>query len=70
MIVKDPFLVFLSETKAGVRRIKGIQNKLNFTQGIIVPSGGRSGGLAMLWRERKDVHFKSYSNSHIDVEVY
>ena len=28
---KDPLFVFLSETKVGVGRIKGIQNKLNFT---------------------------------------
>ena len=70
MRTKDPLLVFLSETKAGVSRIKGIQNKLDYTQGITVPSDGRSGGLAMLWREGTDVRFKSCSNSHIDVEVY
>ena len=39
----DPVLVFLSETKEGLNRIKGIQRKLNFTQGITVPSDGRSG---------------------------
>ena len=44
----DPLLVFLSETKASKGRIKGIQNKINFTQGIVVPSDGRSGGLALL----------------------
>ena len=40
----DPTLVFLAETKAGVNRIKGVQRKLDYTQGIIVPSDGRSGG--------------------------
>ncbi|XP_030959237.1 uncharacterized protein LOC115981210 [Quercus lobata] len=67
---KKPLLVFLSETKAGMSRIKGIQNKLDYTQGITVPSDGRSGGLAMLWREGTDVRFKSCSNSHIDVEIH
>ncbi|KAK4567946.1 hypothetical protein RGQ29_003635 [Quercus rubra] len=67
---KDPLLVFLSETKAGISRIKGIHNKLDYTQGIIIPNDGRCGGLAMLWREGTGVRFKSYSNSHIDVEVY
>ena len=44
----DPVLVFLAETKASQRRIKGLQRKLGLTQGITVPSDGRSGGLAML----------------------
>ena len=65
----DPVLVFLSETKASQRRIKGLQRKLGLTQGITVQSDGRSGGLAMLWREGADVRFKSCSNSHIDVVV-
>ena len=67
---KDPPLVFLSETKTGLNRIKGIQRKLEYTQGIMVPSDGRSGGLALLWREGIDVRFKSCSNSHIDVEIH
>ena len=65
----DPLLVFLLETKAGTGRIKGIQNKINFTQGIVEPSDGRSGGLALLWREGTEVTFKSCSHSHIDVVV-
>ena len=50
-------------------RIKGIQNKINFTQGIVAPSDGRSGGLALLWREGSGVTFKSCSHSYIDVVV-
>ena len=65
----DSMLVFLSEKKVGVGRIKGIQNKLNFTQGIVVPSDGRSGGLALIWREGTEVFLKSCSHSHIDVVV-
>ena len=65
----DLMLVFLSETKVGVGRIKGIQNKLNFTQGIVVPSDGRSGGLALIWKEGIEVCLKSCSHSHIDVVV-
>ena len=66
---KDSLLVFLFETKVGVGRIKGIQNKLNFTQGIVVLSDGRSRGLALIWREGTEVCLKSYSHSHIDVVV-
>ena len=67
---KNPMLVFLVETKASTKRMKGFQNKLGFTQGIVVPSDGRSGGLALLWREGTDIRFKSCSHSHIDVVVH
>ena len=67
---KDPLLVFLLETKARVSRIKGIQNKIEFTQGIMVPSDGRSGSLALLSREGTNVRFKSYSNFHINLEIH
>lgn len=66
---KDPLLVFLSETKLGTSRIKGIQGKINFTKGIVVLSDKRSRGLALLWRESIEVNFKSCSHSHIDVVV-
>ena len=65
----DPILVFLSETKAKQSRTKGLQRKLNLTQGITVPSDGRSGGLVMMWKEGAEVCFKSCSNSHVDVVV-
>ena len=65
----EPILVFLSETKAKQSRIKGFQRKLNLTQGITVPSDGRSRGLVMMWKEGTKVCFKSCSNSHIDVVV-
>ena len=67
---KNPVLVFLVETKASIERMKGFQNKLGFTQGIVVPSNGRSGGLALLWKEGTDIRFKSCSHSHIDVVVH
>ena len=49
--------------------MKGLQQKLELTQRIVVPSDDRSGDLAMLWKEGTLVIFKSCSNSHIDVEV-
>ena len=56
---KNPTLVFLVETKAQPSRIKGLQQKLELTQGIVVPSDGRSGSLALLWKEGTMVHFKA-----------
>nr|POE46054.1 hypothetical protein CFP56_50101 [Quercus suber] len=67
---KNLVLVFLVETKANMDRMKGFQNKLGFTQGIIVSSDGRNGGLAPLWWEGRDIRFKSCSHSHIDVAVH
>ena len=67
---KNPTLVFSVKMKATTERMKGFQQKLGFTQGIIVPSDGKSGGLAMLWREGVDVRIKSCSHSYIDVVVH
>lgn len=67
---KNLDLVFLMETKASPSRIKGLQRKLEYTQGITVLCDGRSGGLVMLWCEGVDVRFKSCSHSHIDVVVH
>ena len=69
MRARDPLLVFLAKTKACISRIMGIQSKLNFTQGIVVPIDGRSSGLTLLWKEGANVNFKSCSNSYIDVVV-
>ena len=37
---------------------------------MTVLSDGRSGGLAMMWKEGSDIRFRSCSNSHIDVVVH
>ena len=66
----NPVVVFLAETKANTDRMKGFQQKIGFTQGIIVPSDGQSGGLAMLWREGTDIRFKSCLHTHFDVVVH
>ena len=67
---KKPILVFLSKTKANKSKMKGFQKKLELTQGITIPSDGKSGGLAIIKKEGTDVRLKSCSNSHIDVVVY
>ena len=45
---QNPVVVFLVKTKANTDRMKGFQQKLGFTQGIIILSDDQSGGLAML----------------------
>ena len=51
--VETPSLVFLMETKLPQKaknRMSNIKNSLGFTQGLVVPSEGKSGGLALLWK--------------------
>ena len=67
--MRDPLMVFLAETKTGESRIKGVWNKIGYTQGITVSSDRRSEGLALMWKEGTKICFKSCSNSHIDVVV-
>ena len=64
-----PLLIFFVETKAKIPVMARLQTKLDYTQGIIVPSDGKSGGLALLWKEGTNVWTQKYSNSHIDVVV-
>lgn len=47
-----------------------VRTRLNYQGMIVVEAQGRSGGLAMLWRESDHVRLRSLSQNHIDVEVH
>ena len=64
-----PILIFLVETKANIAHMSKIQTKLDYTQGIIVPSDEKNGGLALLWKEGTTIWTHKYSNSHIDIII-
>ena len=64
-----PEIVFLMETKSKVKRMEKIKNKIGFANGLIVPSRGRSGGVALLWTREVNLDINSYSGSHIDAIV-
>ena len=49
-----------------MERVKYI---LGYSNGLIVPSIGRSGGLALLWSSDTNLEIKSYSNHHIDAII-
>ncbi|XP_012851712.1 PREDICTED: uncharacterized protein LOC105971405 [Erythranthe guttata] len=70
-ILRDhrPLLVFLSETRATHQLIDKVKNKWNLN-GVSVDKIGNSGGLALMWQKDIDVRLISYSNNHIDAEVY
>ncbi|XP_042939332.1 uncharacterized protein LOC122274351 [Carya illinoinensis] len=46
-----------------------IRNKLGFDQSFVVDSIGKSGGLALLWKNEVKAQLTSYSRSHIAVTI-
>lgn len=56
---KDPNFIFLMKTKLVVAEMDGIKEGLKQTQGLVVPSKGQSGGLALLWKENLKVDVQS-----------
>lgn len=66
--VNNLMVVFLSETKVGLRRIEVLKERL-VMNGIRVEASGRSGGLALLWYKKITVSIQSYSLNHIDAIV-
>ncbi|XP_073025066.1 uncharacterized protein [Primulina eburnea] len=66
---KKPTLLFLSETKMREVHCRYWKNKLGFSGCFMVDCRGRSGGLALLWKEPFSVLVKSYSHGHIDCLV-
>ena len=65
----NPNIVFLMETKTGVKRIEKVKERLGLANRMIVPSKGKSGGITLLWVKGLDVKIKSYTRSHIDAIV-
>ncbi|KAJ8420789.1 hypothetical protein Cgig2_011607 [Carnegiea gigantea] len=66
---KSPSLFFLFETKLAGREIGRIKHRLGDFDGFYYDSGGRAGGLALLWRKSLKVSFLSNLFNHRDVEL-
>ncbi|CAM8928848.1 unnamed protein product [Rhodiola kirilowii] len=64
-----PQIVGLIETKSENGRMEMLKRKLGFECGLGVDSHGRSGGLALCWKEDLQLSVKSFSSHHIDCEV-
>ena len=64
-----PKIVFLMETKSKVKRMEKIKNRIGFTNGLIVPSRGRSDGMALFWTREVNLDTNNYSGNHIDAIV-
>ena len=49
---EDPHVVFLSETKLNESKVDRIKRCCGMDSCIRVSANGRSGGLAMMWKEK------------------
>ncbi|CAM8945585.1 unnamed protein product [Rhodiola kirilowii] len=64
-----PQILALQETRCGVQPLESVRVKLGFSGCFGVPSKGRSGGLAIYWRDSMDLVVLNFSFYHIDFVV-
>jgi hypothetical protein len=64
-----PRFVFLVETLSLKFRMEWLCVKLGFASCFVVEPIGRSGGLALLWKEEREVEIYNYSYRHINAIV-
>ena len=58
---EEPIIVFLMEAKSNREWMNNVKDKCNMKHGLIVPSKGRSGGLALMWKEGITIEVQTYS---------
>lgn len=58
----DPKIFCLTETKLNKKTMRKEKEKVGFTNSLIIPSLGRSGGLALLWK--KDIVVEVQGDCH------
>ncbi|KAJ0095316.1 hypothetical protein Patl1_15848 [Pistacia atlantica] len=66
---KCPDFVFLMETKCNRNKLELIRNKIGFSCSFVIESRGASRGIAMLWKDDKEVDLVSYTQHHISIIV-
>ncbi|XP_074347681.1 uncharacterized protein LOC141686552 [Apium graveolens] len=68
-LIRDhkPIFVFLSETISFANKIEDLRVKFGFDYCFAVDRVGRSGGLAVLWKQIANCQVAGYSNHHIDM---
>ncbi|KAL8106853.1 hypothetical protein AgCh_023591 [Apium graveolens] len=64
-----PSVIFLCETLSSKVQMERVRLKIKFQGMLMVEAQGRSGGLALFWKENDQVKLLSLSQNHIDVEI-
>jgi hypothetical protein len=66
---KSPNFLFLMETKARNSVLQKVRTSIGFEGLFTVEPVGRSGGLALLWKDAREVMIKNYSLRHITTTI-
>lgn len=66
---EKPSIVFLCETLSNYEKMEKLCNRLGFEGFLVVGPQGRSGGIALLWKNVDEVNLLNKSQSHIDVSI-
>jgi hypothetical protein len=66
---KNPTFIFLMETITSKSHLEKIRCRLGFDGLFVVDPVGRSGGLALLWKNSDRLEIYNYSRSHIQAIV-
>ncbi|XP_012442051.2 uncharacterized protein LOC105767072 [Gossypium raimondii] len=69
LVANDPDIVFLCETKIHSNAVSRVRSICRMEGCLAVSSDGKSGGLALMWREGVRVMVQNYSKYHIDASV-
>ncbi|MBA0871235.1 hypothetical protein Goshw_023077 [Gossypium schwendimanii] len=69
LVVNDPEVIFLCETKFHTNKFVSIHSKCRMEGCLAVNAIGKSGGLVMMWKEGIKVELKKYSD-HIDYLIH
>jgi hypothetical protein len=57
------------ETKCSKTRVEMVWVKLGFAGAFTIDPVGRSGGLALLWKEDREVEIQNFSRQHINAVI-
>ncbi|XP_059429221.1 uncharacterized protein LOC132163036 [Corylus avellana] len=66
---KKPIILFLMETKCRKNKMEVVRVKLGFEGMFVVDPIGRSGGLALLWKDISLLEIQNFSRRHINAIV-
>lgn len=67
---EQPVFIFLCETIANKSKMEWVGYKLGYEGVFVVEAQGRSGGLALFWKEKDQAELIGFSQHHIDVTVH
>jgi hypothetical protein len=65
----NPAVVFLCETKKKSKAMERVMWSLGFRHGVAVDCKGKSGGLALWWRDGVDVSVRPWCQYYIDAKI-